>query len=46
MLGAAAMLAGCNSWMVTRNDPGPSLRGLRLDGQFFQLDVDSIIVGR
>jgi hypothetical protein len=31
LLGAMALLAGCNSWMAMRNDPGASLSGLRLE---------------
>jgi hypothetical protein len=31
LLGAIALLAGCNSWMAARNDPGASLSGLRLE---------------
>jgi hypothetical protein len=31
LLGAMTLLAGCNSWMATQNDPGSSLQGLRLE---------------
>src|SRR3982751_3257781 len=31
MLGAVALLAGCNSWMAAGNDPGGSLSGMRLE---------------
>jgi hypothetical protein len=31
LLGTIALLAGCNTWMAARNDPGVSLSGLRLE---------------